>query len=123
MSGLGICAERCAIDHAVLHSNKKIQKIALVMSADRQGQPKPYGPCLQYIHDFAKNTKQKVIISQAKKKVESSATRLRLNHLQNCCFFPMKNDKSVVVKLKNERNISKMIPMVEGWEGLSGSDV
>jgi len=26
------------------------------MSADRQGQPKPYGPCLQYIHDFAKNT-------------------------------------------------------------------
>lgn len=67
VSGLGICAERCAIDHAVLHGNKKIQKIALVMSADRQGQPKPYGPCLQYIHDFAKNTKQKVIISQAEK--------------------------------------------------------
>ena len=43
--------------------------------------------------------------------------------MQNCGLFPMKNDKSVVVKLKNERNISKMIPMVEGWEGLSGSDV
>ena len=62
-------------------------------------------------------------MSQAKKKVESSVTRLRLNLLQNCCFFPMKNDKSVVVKLKNERNISKIILMVEGWEGLSGSDV
>jgi hypothetical protein len=123
VSELGICAERCAIDHAVLHSNKKIQKIALVMSGDRQGQPKPCGPYLQYIHDFAKNAKQKVIMSQAKKKVESSVTRLRLNLLQNCCFFPMKNDKSVVVKLKNERSISKMILMVEGWEGLSGSDV
>jgi hypothetical protein len=43
--------------------------------------------------------------------------------LQNCCLFPMKNDKSVVVKLKNERNISKIILVVEGWEGLSGSDV
>ena len=68
VSGLGICAERCAIDHAGLHSNKKIQKIALVMSADKQGQPKQYGPCLQYIHDFAKNAKQKVIMSQAKKR-------------------------------------------------------
>ena len=67
MSGLGICAERCATDHAVLHSNKKIQKIVLAMSGDRQGQPKPYGPCLQHIHDFAKNAKQKVIMSQAKK--------------------------------------------------------
>jgi cytidine deaminase len=53
------------------YSNKKIQKIAFVMSTDRQGQPKPHGFCLQYIHDFAKNTKQKVIMSQAKKRQNS----------------------------------------------------
>jgi hypothetical protein len=36
---------------------------------------------------------------------------------------PTKNDELVVVNLKNEHNISEMIPRLEGWEDLSGSDV
>lgn len=31
--GLGICAERCAINHAVLHGNRKIKEMALVVDA------------------------------------------------------------------------------------------
>jgi cytidine deaminase len=65
VSGLGICAERCAIDHAILHGNKKIREIAIVMDADKRNEPRPCGACLQYIHDFAKNSKTEIIIAKA----------------------------------------------------------
>lgn len=65
VSGLGICAERCAINHAILHGNRKIREIAIVMNADERNQPRPCGACLQYIHDFAKNSKTKIIVSKA----------------------------------------------------------
>ena len=66
VSGIGTCAERCAIDHAVLHGNKKIRKVAVVMGADRQKPPRPCGACLQYIHDFALSPEIKIIMAQAK---------------------------------------------------------
>ena len=65
VSGLGICAERCAINHAILHGNKKIREIAIVMDADKRNEPRPCGACLQYIHDFAKNSKTEIIIAKA----------------------------------------------------------
>jgi len=65
ISGLGICAERCAINHAVLHGNKKIKEIAIVMEADKQNEPRPCGACLQYIHDFAENPKIKIVMAKA----------------------------------------------------------
>ena len=67
VSGLGICAERCAINHAVLHGNGKIMEIAIVMEADKQAEPRPCGACLQYIHDFAVNSKVKVVMAKAEK--------------------------------------------------------
>jgi cytidine deaminase len=64
VSGLGICAERCAIDHAVLHGNRRIKEIAIVMDEVEQEKPRPCGACLQYIHDFAENPEIKVLTAQ-----------------------------------------------------------
>jgi cytidine deaminase len=66
VSGLGICAERNAINHAVLHGNRKILEIATIMEADADKEPTPCGACLQYIHDFAKNSKVKVVMAKTK---------------------------------------------------------
>jgi len=67
VSGLGICAERCAINHAVLHGNRKIKEIAIVMDASCRNEPRPCGACLQYIFDFAENSKIKIVIAKAEK--------------------------------------------------------
>jgi len=65
VSGLGVCAERCAINHAVLHNNRKIEEIGIVMDAQSQNEPRPCGACLQYISDFAKTPKIKIIVAKA----------------------------------------------------------
>ncbi|PMB75053.1 MAG: cytidine deaminase [Candidatus Bathyarchaeota archaeon] len=66
VSGLGICAERCAINHAVLHGNRKIKKVAVVIDAKGKNEPKPCGACLQYIHDFAENSKIEIVMAKAR---------------------------------------------------------
>jgi cytidine deaminase len=65
VSGLGICAERNAINHAVLHGNRKIEEIAIVMDIGSSNEPRPCGACLQYIYDFAENPKVKVVMAKA----------------------------------------------------------
>ena len=67
ISGLGICAERNAINHAVLHGNRQIKEVAIAMDADSQNEPRPCGACLQYICDFAESSKVKVAMAKAKK--------------------------------------------------------
>ncbi len=67
ISGIGICAERCAINHAVLHGNRRIREIAIVMDADSQSEPRPCGACLQYIYDFAEKSKIKIVMAKAEK--------------------------------------------------------
>lgn len=64
VSGLGICAERCAINHAVLHGNKRIREIAIVTDFKTETETKPCGACLQYIFDFAENPKIKIIMAK-----------------------------------------------------------
>jgi len=65
ISGLGTCAERCAIDHAVLHGNRKIRKIAIVIEDKNVEKTRPCGMCLQYIKDFSEDD-AKVIMAKAK---------------------------------------------------------
>ena len=65
ISGLGICAERCAVDHAVLHGNKTIKEIAVVIAKKNAENPRPCGACLQYIFDFS-NGKANIITASAK---------------------------------------------------------
>jgi len=65
VSGLGICAERNAINHAVLHGNRKIEEISIVTDIGSRNEPRPCGACLQYIYDFAENPKVKVVMAKA----------------------------------------------------------
>ncbi|MCK4440106.1 cytidine deaminase [Candidatus Bathyarchaeota archaeon] len=67
ISGVGICAERCAINHAVLHGNRKVKKIAIVVDANSQCEPRPCGACLQYIFDFAENSKIEIVMAKERK--------------------------------------------------------
>jgi cytidine deaminase len=66
ISGLGTCAERNAINHAILHGNRKIREIAVVMNSKSPNEPRPCGACLQYIHDFAENTRIKIVMAKAR---------------------------------------------------------
>jgi cytidine deaminase len=65
VSGLGTCAERCAIDHALLHGNRRIKGLAVVMSADSPSEPRPCGVCLQYISDFSANQQINIVMAKA----------------------------------------------------------
>jgi len=67
VSGLGICAERCAINHAVSHSNRGIKEIASVTYADDQCEPVPCGAWLQYISDIVEDPKIKIAMAKAEK--------------------------------------------------------
>ena len=67
VSGLGTCAERCAIDHAVLHGNRRIMEIAIVTNQEKPETPTPCGACLQYIHDFAENSQIKILMAQTER--------------------------------------------------------
>lgn len=65
ISGLGVCAERCAVDHAVLHGNKKIREVAVVIDENDAEKPRPCGACLQYILEFSKGN-TKIIMAKAR---------------------------------------------------------
>ena len=67
VSGLGICAERNAINHAVLHGNKRIREVAIVTDAENKGEIKPCGACLQYISDFAESPEIKIVMAKVGK--------------------------------------------------------
>ena len=89
VSGLGTCAERCAINHAVLHGNRKIKEIAVVMDSNSRGEPRPCGACLQYISDFSANPKIKVVTAKAEKgKILSETVTVR--NLKELFPFPFK---------------------------------
>ena len=65
ISGLGICAERAAINHAIVHGNRKIRGVAVVISAEHEGDTVPCGVCLQHISDFAENAQIKIVMAKA----------------------------------------------------------
>jgi len=64
VSGLGVCAERCAVHHAVLHGNKKIKGLAVVTDAKNMSEIKPCGACLQCISDFAESPEIKIVMAK-----------------------------------------------------------
>ncbi|MEM0057452.1 MAG: cytidine deaminase [Candidatus Bathyarchaeia archaeon] len=64
ISGLGVCAERCAIHHAILHGKRKIKAVAVVADAKNKSGIKPCGACLQYISDFAESPGIKIVTAK-----------------------------------------------------------
>jgi cytidine deaminase len=53
ISGLGICAERNAVNHAVLHEGSDLKIAALSVAWNRRGIIRPCGACLQYLNEFS----------------------------------------------------------------------
>jgi cytidine deaminase len=64
VSGLGVCAERCAIHHAVLHGKRKVKAVAVVAEAQNKSGIRPCGACLQYISDFADDPEIKIVTAK-----------------------------------------------------------
>ncbi len=60
ISGLGTCAERCAIDHSVAHGEYMIRAIGIISKLPSPIQP--CGACLQYINEFAQVADNDVLI-------------------------------------------------------------
>jgi cytidine deaminase len=89
VSGLGICAERCAINHAVLHGNLKIREIAIVMDSEVENEPRPCGTCLQYIYDFAESSKIKIDMAKAEK-CKILFETVQIKTLEEMLPFPFK---------------------------------
>jgi cytidine deaminase len=86
-SGLGTCAERCAINHAVLHGNRKIKELAVVMNANSAAEPRPCGACLQYISDFSTSPHIKIVTAKTEKgKILTETVNVR--RLEDLLPFP-----------------------------------
>jgi cytidine deaminase len=88
ISGLGTCAERCAIDHAALHGNLKIEGIAIVMEAEGHNEPRPCGACLQYIYDFADDSKIKIVMAKADSRILFETVKIKT--LEEMLPFPFR---------------------------------
>ena len=58
ISGLGTCAERCAIDHAIAHECYDIRAVCTIDS----GFTPTCGACLQYILLFAQVSQQEILL-------------------------------------------------------------
>jgi cytidine deaminase len=66
ISGLGICAERNAVNHAVLHEGSDLKIAALSVAWNRRGIIRPCGACLQYLNEFS-NKDVKIIMAEQDK--------------------------------------------------------
>ncbi|MDH5783304.1 MAG: cytidine deaminase [Candidatus Bathyarchaeota archaeon] len=89
ISGLGICAERCAIDHAILHGNNSIEKIAIVMDNGNCCDPKPCGACLQYINDFAQG--EVLVITALVNKENLLSESVEINSINDLLPSPLRS--------------------------------
>jgi cytidine deaminase len=97
VSGLGICAERCAINHAVLHGNRKIREIAIVAEKNVCEEPRPCGMCLQYINDFAVNSKIKIVMANvANGRIMFESVKVKA--LEELLPFPFKRGTKPTLK-------------------------
>jgi len=57
---LGVCAERNAINHALIHGEKAF--LAVAVASDLHSPLLPCGTCLQYIQEFARQDGRDVLI-------------------------------------------------------------
>ena len=54
IAGLGVCAERSAVDHAVIHGRRIF--IAVAVASKREQPLFPCGACRQYLSEFAQKS-------------------------------------------------------------------
>ena len=73
IAGLGVCAERAAMDHAVVHGKYEFKALAVVDEVAEY----PCGACLQYLEVFAQITQSNIAIIIADTKGEYQLTSLQ----------------------------------------------
>ena len=73
IAGLGVCAERAAIDHAVIHGKYEFKAVAVVDEVEQY----PCGACLQYLQIFAQIVKTDIPIIVADTQGEYIVTSLQ----------------------------------------------
>lgn len=76
VAGLGVCAERSAIDHSVIHGNRKIRAVGVVADHPSIENLTPCGACRQYIKEFAEGDIW-IVMAKAKSGVIQKSTKLR----------------------------------------------
>lgn len=64
VSGLGICAERNAINHAVIHEGSDLKIVALSVAWNRRGLIRPCGACLQYLTEFSEEDVKIIMVEK-----------------------------------------------------------
>jgi cytidine deaminase len=57
---LGVCAERNAINHAIIHGEKNFLAVAVV--SDLNAPLLPCGACLQYLQEFARQEGRDILV-------------------------------------------------------------
>ncbi len=57
---LGVCAERNAINHAIIHGERSF--LAVAVASDLHSPLLPCGTCLQYIQEFARQEGRDILI-------------------------------------------------------------
>jgi len=77
ISSLGICAERCAIHHAITHGNHKIKKIAVVIEGKHIKEARPCGACLQYIKDFGERDTKIVMAKTENGEIDTETIQIK----------------------------------------------
>ena len=60
IAGLGVCAERSAVDHAVVHGENHFKAILIV--AEREKPIFPCGACRQYLYEFTLGHQEDLIV-------------------------------------------------------------
>jgi len=76
VAGLGVCAERNAIDHAVIHGNRKIKAVGVVADHPSIENLTPCGACRQYIKEFADGDIW-IVMAMAKSDSAQRGTKLK----------------------------------------------
>lgn len=95
ISGLGVCAERSAIDHAVIHGKYRFEAV-LVMDEEKTF---PCGACLQYLVWFSQTNNRdiKIIVADTNRKYKIFSLSELLPHK-----YLSKTKISKIKKYKNK---------------------
>ena len=60
IAGLGVCAERSAVDHAVIHGEKSFR--AILVASTNSDPLFPCGACRQYLYEFAQTDGHDIVV-------------------------------------------------------------
>lgn len=96
ISGLGVCAEMSAIDHAVVHGKYQFKALAVV---DRENLTYPCGACRQYLAQFAQTNGLdiKIVVANESGKYQLTSLEKELSHIYKSTTFAQ-----VITEYKNK---------------------